>query len=197
MKINQPIHIVCVLDESGSMSGSQEQVISSFNAIIAKHRETFGNEAYVSLYKFGRAGVTTVMLKQHIAEVKEMTAADYVPAGGTPLNDAVGKAVEDHRGLERVFFVVDTDGYENTSREYTAANVRALVEQQKEAGWDFTFVGADLTQETVQTMSASFGIAASDTMAFAKSAVGYASRSAAINGKLEAYATSFMSDNNA
>ncbi len=187
MQLNiDPIHIVCVLDESGSMSGSQEQVIKSFNDIISKHREA-GGDAYVSLYKFGGAGVNSIFSKRHINEVVDLTPADYVPAGGTPLNDAIGKAVEDHRGLKRVFFVVDTDGYENTSREYNQANVKSLIEEQKNVGWDFTFVGADLTQAATQTMSASFGISASDTMAFAKGAVGYASRTAALNAKLDAY----------
>ena len=176
------------------MSGSQAQVIKSFNDIVAKHRETFGDDARVSLYKFGAGGVTNVFLKQHIAEVADLTVEQFVPAGGTPLNDAIGKAVEDHRGLERVFFVVDTDGYENTSKEYSRENVRTLVEQQKEAGWDFTFVGADLSQEATQSMSASYGLAACDTMAFAKSAMGYESRSAAINAKFDLYSSVVMAD---
>lgn len=189
MQINvEPIHIVCVLDESGSMNGSQAQVIESFNKVISKYRETMG-EALVSLYKFGGAGVNTIFSKRHINEVVDLTPADYMPAGGTPLNDAIGKAVEDHRNLKRVFFVVDTDGYENTSREYTQSGVKALIEEQKAAGWDFTFIGADLTQAATVEMSASLGIAASDTMAFAKCASGYETRTNALYAKLGAYTT--------
>lgn len=191
----EPIHIVCVLDESGSMSGSQEQVVASFNSIIATYREKFGNEGYVSLYKFGAAGVTNLYLKQHIAEVKEMQITDFRPGGGTPLYDAVGKAVEDHRDHSRVFFVVDTDGFENTSREYSQTTVKTLVEQQTAAGWDFTFVGADLSAATVSTMGASLGmVGANSTMAFAKSADGYATRSAALYSKLETYSCSTLAD---
>ena len=189
MQINlEPIHIVCVLDESGSMSGSQAQVISSFNGIISKYREQ-GGDAFVSLYKFGGAGVNSIFSKRHINEVVDLTGVDYIPAGGTPLNDAIGKAVEDHRGLKRVFFVVDTDGYENTSREYTQDNVKALVEEQKAVGWDFTFVGADLTQQQTMELSGARGFAAADTMMFAKSASGYANRTDALNMKLASYVT--------
>ena len=189
MQINlEPIHIVCVLDESGSMSGSQAQVISSFNGIISKYREQ-GGDAFVSLYKFGGAGVNSIFSKRHINEVVDLTGVDYIPAGGTPLNDAIGKAVEDHRGLKRVFFVVDTDGYENTSREYTQDNVKALVEEQKAVGWDFTFVGADLTQQQTMELSGARGFAAAGTMMFAKSASGYANRTDALNMKLASYVT--------
>lgn len=191
MNLNiEPIHIVCVLDESGSMSGSQSQVVESFNSIITSYREKYGDEGYVSLYKFGMAGVTTMYLKRHLAEVQEMLITDFRPAGGTPLYDAVGKAVEDHRDQTRVFFVVDTDGFENTSKEYTQVLVKGLVERQTEAGWDFTFVGADLSAEQTQTMGAAMGFTgAESSMAFAKSATGYATRSAALYNKLDMYSS--------
>lgn len=191
----EPIHIVCVLDESGSMSGSQAQVVESFNSIIATYREKFGNEGYVSLYKFGMGGVINMYMKRHLSEVQEMLITDFRPGGGTPLYDAVGKAVEDHRDHSRVFFVVDTDGFENTSKEYTQSVVKTLVEQQTTAGWDFTFVGADLSTEHTQTMGASLGmVGANATMAFAKSADGYASRSAALYSKLETYSSMSLED---
>lgn len=186
IKIN-PIHIVCVLDASGSMSYSAQKVIQSFNEIISRYKETFTEEARVSLYTFGST-VTNVYKNVHLNEVAELTSATYSPTGNTALNDAVGKAIEDHADCERVFFVVDTDGYENCSIEYKRDLIRDLILQKTEAGWDFTFVGADLSQEQVTQMATEFGmVGASASMAFAKSASGYAERSNALYAKLSDY----------
>ena len=190
MQINinrEPVRIVCVLDESGSMSGTEAKVIQSVNEIIAKYRETQGGESYVSLYTFGGSGVKNLFKDVHINEVADLTSEDYKPAGGTPLYDAVGKSIEDHRDYNRVFFVVDTDGYENTSKEYSSNVIRDLIQSKTEAGWDFTFVGADLSQEQTTQMAMGMNLQASSAMAFSKSAEGYATRSAALYSKLDAY----------
>ena len=42
-----------------------------------------------------------------------------------------------------------TDGYENASREYSLASIRALIESYKEQGWQFTYIGADHDVEQV------------------------------------------------
>lgn len=185
------MRIVCVLDESGSMSGSEEKVVQSFNDMISKYREMNAGDAYVSLYTFGsrETPIKLVYTNQHLNEVVELTTADYKPYGSTPLYDAIGRALADHRDFNRVFFVVDTDGFENGSQEYTAGAVRDLIEQKTKDGWDFTFVGADLSQEQTQTMSMNLGMVQGSAMAFDKSSMGYATRSAAIGGKLEAYAS--------
>lgn len=186
----EPVHVVCVLDESGSMSGSEAKVVQSFNDIINKYREAHGGEGRVSLYTFGLSGVKQLYSGVHIREVQPLTESEYKPGGGTPLYDAIGKAIEDHRDLKNVFFVVDTDGAENMSREYSLANVRSLIEAKTAIGWDFTFVGADLSQEQTTEMSSILGLQASNAMAFSKSADGYATRSAALYNKLETYTAS-------
>lgn len=200
MQINipsEPMRIVCVLDESGSMSGSEEKVIESFNAIIKKYQELNGGEAYVSLYTFGsrEEPVKLVYSNTHLMEVAEMTAADYRPYGSTPMNDAIGRAMADHADYNRVFFVVDTDGFENASREFTSQQIREMILAKTEAGWDFTFIGADLTQEQTQSMAMNLGLSASLTMTFDKSAMGYNARSAAVFGKLQSYTTASASAN--
>lgn len=192
MNINiqpEPMRIVCVLDESGSMSGSEAKVIESFNAVIEKYKELDAGEAYVSLYTFGsqEQSVKLVYSNQHLMEVANMTTKDYRPYGSTPLYDAIGRAMADHADYKRVFFVVDTDGFENTSREFSAQQIREMILAKTEAGWDFTFIGADLTEEQTQTMSMNLGMAANASMSFDKSAMGYNARSTALYGKLEAY----------
>ena len=42
-----------------------------------------------------------------------------------------------------VLVTVITDGYENDSREYSLAAVKALVEHLKDEGWSFAYMGTD------------------------------------------------------
>ena len=52
-------------------------------------------------------------------------------------------------------FVITTDGMENASRRYSSSEVKKLIEKQKERGWEFLFLGANIDAvETAKT----FGI---------------------------------------
>jgi hypothetical protein len=42
-----------------------------------------------------------------------------------------------------VVVTIITDGLENASKEYTGTAVKSLVEQLKEKGWSFTYMGAN------------------------------------------------------
>ena len=53
-------------------------------------------------------------------------------------------------------FVINTDGEENSSREYSADKVHSMIEHEKEKyGWGFIFLGANI--DAVQTAQR-FGI---------------------------------------
>ena len=45
---------------------------------------------------------------------------------------------------EKVLVALITDGMENSSYEYNHAKVKALIEAQKEKGWEFLFIGANI-----------------------------------------------------
>jgi hypothetical protein len=76
---------------------------------------------------------------------------------------------------------------ENASREYSGEQVRKLVKQQEEAGWEFMFVGSDLSAAQTQGMGADLGIL--NTMNIDKTSVGYSTRNATIATSLDAYST--------
>jgi hypothetical protein len=43
-----------------------------------------------------------------------------------------------------VIFVITTDGLENSSKEFSKAQIKEMIEhQQKKYGWHFTFLGAN------------------------------------------------------
>jgi hypothetical protein len=83
---------------------------------------------------------------QPISEVKEFK--DYMPNGCTPLYDAMGQSLtrlrEKIKGDADASAVVTvlTDGLENASREWRADALRHLIEQLKEEGWSFSYMGS-------------------------------------------------------
>ena len=44
----------------------------------------------------------------------------------------------------KTIFIITTDGYENASRKYSSDEVKKMVSQQKEEGWEFIFLGANI-----------------------------------------------------
>lgn len=86
--------------------------------------------------------------------IKDVPKYTLVPRGMTALLDAVGRAIneagcrlaaipEDQRpGL--VVFVIVTDGQENSSHEFTRAQIKEMIERQQSVySWQFTFLGAN------------------------------------------------------
>ena len=96
-----------------------------------------------------------------------MTEDDYTVGGCTALIDAIGDAIHHIANVHKyaraedvpahTVFVITTDGMENASRRYSAAEVRKTIKtMQNERGWEFLFIGANI--DAVET-AARFGIA--------------------------------------
>jgi uncharacterized protein YegL len=137
-----------ILDKSGSMASKTNDVIEGFNAYVAG----LGKEDQVN-YLFSLTLFDTQVAYRHVAiplpEVKNLDSKSYQPGGNTALNDAIGitvrKVEADHPKVDKVVTVIMTDGEENSSREWTNAAVRGLIEQkEKEGSWTFVFLGAGL-----------------------------------------------------
>jgi hypothetical protein len=52
-------------------------------------------------------------------------------------------------GPANVFVIVVTNGMDNSSHEYSAAQIQALIESHKEQGWKFIFLAANQDAITV------------------------------------------------
>ena len=73
----------------------------------------------------------------------------------------------DRPGL--VIFVIVTDGEENSSREFSKARVKKMIQrQQQKYNWHFTFLGAD---QDAFAEAGGMGIAAGGAANFVKSKV--------------------------
>ena len=144
--------LVFILDRSGSMAGLETDTIGGFNATLQKHRAAEG-DAVVSTVLFDN--FTEVLHDRvAIADVKDITSREYWVRGCTALLDAVGGSIKhigrvhsylpDEYRPEKTIFVIITDGYENASREYSVSQVKRMIEQKKEAGWEFLYLGANI-----------------------------------------------------
>ena len=145
--------LVFILDESGSMSGMEADTIGGFNSMIDKQRREAG-EAYVSTVAFSNDS-RVIHDRVPLEKVEPLTDRQYTPGGCTALLDALGGAIH-HIGNvhkyaraedvpEHTVFVITTDGMENASRRYGKAEVKRMVERQKERyGWEFLFLGANI-----------------------------------------------------
>ena len=156
--------MVFILDRSGSMSGLETDTIGGFNAMIDKQKKEDG-EAYVSTVLFNDYS-KVIHDRIDIKEINKLTEDDYQVGGSTALIDAIGDAIHHIGNIhkyarnedipEHTIFAITTDGMENSSHKYSSADVKKMIERQKEKyGWEFIFVGANI--DAVET-AGRFGI---------------------------------------
>lgn len=149
------IYNLIIVDESGSMSHLREATLSGINETIgtiksAQKEFADTQEHTLTLVTFdsdsNRPDVRTMIDNQSITEVNEFR--DYMPNGCTPLYDAMGQSLTKlHSAIKgdvdaSAVVTVLTDGLENASREWDAHSLRKLIEQLKEEGWSFSYMGS-------------------------------------------------------
>ena len=144
--------IVFILDRSGSMSGLEKDTIGGFNGILEKQKGEPG-EALISTVLFDHES-EVIHDRVDLREMRHLTEKEYYVRGSTALLDAVGGAIHHignvHKYIreedrpEKTLFVITTDGMENASRAYTYDRVKQMIQQKKEAGWEFIFLGANI-----------------------------------------------------
>lgn len=146
------IEVVFILDRSGSMAGLELDTIGGFNSMLEKQRKEPG-DAYVSTILFDDTS-EVIHDRLPIHEVPKLTENEYYVRSCTALLDAVGGAISHIANIhkyarqedipERTLFIITTDGMENASHGYTYKMVRQMIQEQKEKGWEFIFLGANI-----------------------------------------------------
>ncbi len=132
--------VIFILDRSGSMHGSEDDTIGGFNSYIEKNKKNnymittvlFDNQ-YELLYE-----------RVPIKDVKKLTRKEYYTRGSTALLDAIGRSINyiDDKKSKKALFIITTDGYENSSREYTKEDIKKLIKKHK--NYEFLYIGADI-----------------------------------------------------
>lgn len=148
---DQLTEIVVVLDRSGSMASLADDTVGGMNTFFKEQREAAG-KANLTLFQFDHEYLETHQ-GVPIQDVPDLILGEtYNPRGSTALLDAVGRAITTVRERitksdtkpDHVIFVIQTDGYENSSSEYNRDQIKDLISQQeKESDWNFMFMGAN------------------------------------------------------
>lgn len=156
--------LVFILDKSGSMGGLENDTIGGYNSMLSKQKEIDG-ECLITTVLFDN-NYSLLHDRIDIRAVSPITTKEYFVGGTTALYDAVGATInkissaqehtaEEYRA-EKVMFVIITDGEENSSREYSARQIKDKIGLMKEKGWEFIFLGANIDAEET---AGRFGIA--------------------------------------
>jgi hypothetical protein len=136
-----------ILDRSGSMSFLEDDVIGGFNSFINEQKKIKDNTK-----------VTTVLFdheyeilhnKIDLQKIEPITNKQYYVRGSTALLDAIGRTINEvasyTKKKDNVLIVINTDGMENSSREFNNASIKQMVEhQEKKHNWKFIFLGANM-----------------------------------------------------
>ncbi len=173
--------ITIVLDRSGSMASIADDVVGGLNTFVEAQRR-LGGEACFTLVQFDDQ---FEVVHDHVPlrDVPPLTRETYVPRGTTALLDAIGRTIvqtgvrlammPDADRPRAVILAVQTDGYENASREFTRDQVFAMIRHQEEKyAWQFVFLAAE--QDAI-ARGAEMGFAAASALDYDKE--GHAVRS--------------------
>lgn len=163
--------IVFILDKSGSMAGLEKDTIGGFNALINKQKQLEG-DVTVTTVLFNH-DYTLLHDRIDIKGIAPLTEDQYNVSGTTALLDAIGISIKKMQEIQNVtlkeaqpdktIFVITTDGEENSSTQYNIQTIKKLISKQKELGWEFMFLGANI--DAIQTAN-QMGLHADDAVDF-------------------------------
>jgi len=174
------VHITVVLDRSGSMQSIRDDIIGGFNVFLEEQKKVKG-AVTLTMVQFDTTDPFEVIHSfADIHNVPALTVETFVPRGGTPLLDAMGRTIHNLTAWldgrpkkerpEKLVVVFITDGQENSSREFNLDQIKSMIKKkQKNDDWQFVFLSADL--DAVDDAQ-SVGIAAESVMSFDKNTKG-------------------------
>lgn len=160
------IHVI--LDRSGSMESCLNDTIGGFNSFLRQQKNITSDSAYLSLYQFNN-NYEIIYQDKNINEVPDLTIDTFIPNGQTALLDAIGKTINSvneysYTTEDTVIIVIITDGEENSSCYFEKNIINKMIEEKKQKGWQFVFLGAN--QDAIEE-GAKLGIGANSSLSYA------------------------------
>ena len=154
------IYNVVILDQSGSMESIKKEAIEGYNETLQtikaaqkQYAETLNH--FVTMVVFNGSDTKMVYDRVVCTKAEELTRRSYQPNSNTPLFDAMGSTLTkfrdtmDRSANNKVLVTIITDGFENASSIYSGQQIYQLVNELKNMGWVFTYIGADHNVEEV------------------------------------------------
>ena len=187
------MHLVLVLDRSGSMQKVHGDALGAVNSYIeAAKKDAALKSSCFSLITFSSESVDTIRRDLPIEEVKPVTVEEYRCSGWTPLYDAIGRGIElldeavGPNKHAKAALVIMTDGQENSSLEFNHDGINAMIEARKEQGWMLVFLGDGLN---VAKQGAALGTTAANVASYL-GGVGLRAAVGVVGQSLSSYASS-------
>ncbi len=184
---NKLVDLVVLIDRSASMSGFEDETIGAFNAFLEEQKKVEG-EAVLTLVLFDHEQ-EVIHYRIPIQEVKEITRHTYYTRGNTAMYDCFGgviSALEYANTSDKVLFLIQSDGQENCSIQYSGSHLRKKIAEKEKQGWDFQFIGTgiDAIKEGDK-----FGLSSAKCMSLGKNARGFEAMGATISSVSTGYRT--------
>lgn len=165
--------VTFVLDETGSMQSIKDDTIGGFNSYLDSLRDETHGKVEFTLVKFDSNKIEKVYVGAPIASVEPLNGHTYRPGAATPLIDACYKsikateeAVAKREDSPSVLCVLQTDGQENASTEYSFKDLAGLIKEKENAGWVFVFLGAGIDAYDIGVDK--LGLSVSNTMSYGR-----------------------------
>lgn len=161
-------YIAILLDRSGSMATIKEATIEAFNGFIRNQRNQDG-VAYFTLCQFDSEAIE--FLYEAAGTPVELSSYNYIPRGSTPLLDAIGTIANHARqharpmDYNRRVLVIQTDGLENASKEWSLEAVRSVLKELENTGWQIIYLGAGI--DAYANMKAHYGTYSASSYSYA------------------------------
>lgn len=150
-------HITLVVDRTGSMAPIRDDAEGAVNTFISTQAKEPG-ECSLLLVEFDApgsdlAGGDPWYNVVHDGDIQDSPLYSLRPRGWTALYDAIGTAItgtgerlaalKESERPAHVFFVVQTDGAENSSKDWALGKlVDSIKVQESKFSWTFIFLGA-------------------------------------------------------
>lgn len=155
----QRIYNLIILDASGSMRAIYKEALTGVNETIAQIKQAQEEypdmRQYLTLVSFssGERYLNPIFTTTPIVKVGEIRERMYPLLACTALYDAMGTCISELREQitpeDRVLVTVITDGYENASKIWSGTKLKSMIEELRQMGWTFTYIGADQDVEEV------------------------------------------------
>ncbi len=168
--------ITVVLDRSGSMSNIARDMEGGFDSFVREQSASNADDCTISLVQFDDKYETVYSG----VPINRAPKLQLRPRGGTALYDAIGRTINsigqrlanlaEWDRPSKVVVLIITDGYENSSHEFSSYNISEMVKHQTDKyNWAFIFLGAN--QNAVVSAKA-MGIAPAMSMTYAANNMG-------------------------